>query len=215
MVFWSLVLSQGTSSPGIWFISIQNLLCFVDLWCLKFCLVLQGKCQLLYLIYLSKQVYLCLLNWFLDLKVFPQTLQGSEIPSRWFDSMWSLMAIPSPSFPHTLQISALFLPLGIRFWLFSIMSFTFASSSSKSPPESKSNTFILLSLLVSDVDACFSKVGLAENGMFSRSLFKVGFEFICIDLLVDPVFIFCSISFWSSFCPINPFSFRSSAMARK
>ena len=49
---------------------------------------------------------MCFLNAALDLNTFPQSLQGRAIPSRWLDSMWSLMAIPAPSFPQTVQILA-------------------------------------------------------------------------------------------------------------
>ena len=72
---------------------------------------------------------------FLDLKVLSQRLQGMIIPSIWFASMWSFMAVPPPSFPQTLHRSAktCHIPFGILFWLFSIIDFTFLSSSSKSP----------------------------------------------------------------------------------
>ena len=81
------------------------------------------------------RLHVCFLNIILDLNSFPQTLQGRATPSRWLASMWSLMAIPAPSFPHTLQILALEPcgPLGAKFWLFSIIDFTFSSSSCKSP----------------------------------------------------------------------------------
>ena len=47
--------------------------------------------------------------------------------------MWFLMSLTGPSFPHTLQISANWCLLALRFWLFSIIEFTSFSSSSKSP----------------------------------------------------------------------------------
>ena len=75
---------------------------------------------------------LWVLKLFLDLKVLSQRLQGMTTPSRWFASMWFLMSLKWPSFPHTLQISANWCPLALRFWLFSIIEFTSLSSSSKS-----------------------------------------------------------------------------------
>ena len=75
---------------------------------------------------------LWVLKLFLDLKVLSQRLQGMTTHSRWFASMWFLMSLPWPSFPHTLQISANWCPLAVRFWLFSIIEFTPLSSSSKS-----------------------------------------------------------------------------------
>ena len=70
---------------------------------------------------------------FLELKVILQWLHGMTIPSRWFASMWSLMAFAAPPFPHTLQMWALSFLLSIFFWLFSISDFTLSSSSSKMP----------------------------------------------------------------------------------
>ena len=64
---------------------------------------------------------LCSLRPFLDLKVLSQRLQGMTTHSRWFASMWFLMSLPWPSFPHTLQISANWCPLALGFWLFSII----------------------------------------------------------------------------------------------
>ena len=75
---------------------------------------------------------LWVLKLFLELKVLSQRLQGMTTPSRWFASMWFLMSLPWPSFPHTLQISGNWCPLALRFWLFSIIEFTSLSSSSKS-----------------------------------------------------------------------------------
>ena len=76
---------------------------------------------------------LWVLKLFLDLKVLSQRLQGMTTPSRWFASMWFLMSLPWLPFPQTLQISANWCPLALRFWLFSIIEFTSLSSSSKSP----------------------------------------------------------------------------------
>ena len=54
------------------------------------------------------ELFWCCLLWglyeFLDLKVLLQRLQGITIPSKWFASMWSLMALSFPSFPHTLHL---------------------------------------------------------------------------------------------------------------
>ena len=47
--------------------------------------------------------HLCFLKEPLDLKVFLQLLQGSKTFSKWLTSMWSLMLILCPSFPHTLH----------------------------------------------------------------------------------------------------------------
>ena len=47
---------------------------------------------------------LCLLKLCRDLKTFLQRLQGRETPSKWWDSMWFLMALFCPSFPHTWQM---------------------------------------------------------------------------------------------------------------
>ena len=86
-------------------------------------------------LYINLGVHLCLHKLFLDLNSFPKTLQGMDIPSRWLASMWSLILIACPSFPHTLQILALgfSFPFWIRFWHVSIIDFAFSSSSCKSP----------------------------------------------------------------------------------
>ena len=88
----------------------------------------------------------------------PQTLQGSETPSKWFASMWSLMPMLCPSFPHTLQILALPGPFGRRFWLVSIIDFTFSSSSCKSP-----DTKLGIAILRSLFGLCLSRLKSTTN----------------------------------------------------
>ena len=110
------------------------------LWCLKESLDLKvafnQNLQNINMIY-SNLIW-CNLLWslkaFLDLKVFSQRLQGMTIPSIWLASMWSFMALLLPSFPHTLQRSAIRLTFGFAylFSLFSIIDFTISSSWSKS-----------------------------------------------------------------------------------
>ena len=46
---------------------------------------------------------LCCLSESLDWKVFPQKLQGTEIPSMWILSIWFFMLGFWPSLPQTLQ----------------------------------------------------------------------------------------------------------------
>ena len=76
---------------------------------------------------------LCILKECLDLKVFWQRSQGRTIPSMWFASMWSFIAFPLPSFPHTLHLSALWLWFWHLLSLFSIIDLTISSSWCTSP----------------------------------------------------------------------------------
>ena len=108
-------------------------------------------------------IQLCFLNIILDLKIFPQTLQGSETPSKWFASMWSLMPMLCPSFPHTLQILALPGPFGRRFWLVSIIDFTFSSSSCKSP-----DTKLGIAILRSLFGLCLSRLKSTTNVLIAH-----------------------------------------------
>ena len=72
----------------------------------------------------------CCLSEALVLNVFSQELQRRCTPSIWWASMWSLMAVLSPSFPHALHIVALLwlLPCQTIFLLNSIINFTCSSS---------------------------------------------------------------------------------------
>ena len=196
----------------------HNVLCIFALWSLRACLVLKRLILFTNLIFDQHEiqfVHLCCLNPILDLNVFSQTLQGSETPSKWFASMWSLMAIPAPSFPQTLQILAFLSPLGIRFWLGSIIDFTLRSSSCKSP-DTKFGIAILRSIFIWSLGGC------AQFASF-RGLKTVSFwTEIKLDLSLSKKglgFIFWGIGslsfFGSSTCPINPFNWSSSAMARK
>ena len=76
--------------------------------------------------------HLCFLNCNLDLNMFPQVLQGREIPSKCFASMWSLIATHCPSFPQILHILDFSFLFGKVLLLFSIIDFTFSSNSPKS-----------------------------------------------------------------------------------
>ena len=53
---------------------------------------------------------LCCLKACPELKVLLQKLHGILIPSKWFTSMWSFIALPLLFFPHTLQMYALRCP---------------------------------------------------------------------------------------------------------
>ena len=77
----------------------------------------------------------CFCKVFLNLNVFSQLLQGMDTPSKWYSSMWLLMLVGCPSFPHFLQIFAVvfLLPVSIIFWLVSIMELTVWSNSCRSP----------------------------------------------------------------------------------
>ena len=61
---------------------------------------------------------LCFFNKILDLNVFPHKLQSRKTPVMLYVSMWSIMLIRCPSFPHTLQI----LPLPWLPWRTSLKS---------------------------------------------------------------------------------------------
>ena len=76
-------------------------------------------------------MHVCRLSVNLDLNSFPQKSHGRDIPSRWWASMWSMMAWARPSFLHTLQILVL-LPFGRMFELGSIIDLTLSSSCCKS-----------------------------------------------------------------------------------
>lgn len=51
--------------------------------------------------------YLCFVSEFLELNTLLQRPQRIEIPAIWFASMWCIMFVRLPSFPHTLHIRAL------------------------------------------------------------------------------------------------------------
>ena len=136
---------------------------------------------------------LCGLKEFLDLKVLLQRLQGMMIPSRWFASMWSFMFLPWPSFPQTWHRSANSLLPATLFWLFSIIDFTFSSSSSKSPEKLPGMATVVFS------DFCLLKDLL---GIFAVVL-KEGFSSSSRSFNLSSVF------------PTKPFNWSSSAIARK
>ena len=80
---------------------------------------------LAWLVYLWN-LFLCTLRTNLELKVLSQTPHTTDIPSKWFASMWWLITLTRPSFPHTLQIKAFAcfglpfaVPAGIILLLFS------------------------------------------------------------------------------------------------
>ena len=100
------------------------------------------------------QIHLCLLNNHPGLNVFSQTLQGNATPSKWFASMWSLMTTYWLSFPHIWQILVLSLPFELMFWPFSIIDFTFSSSSCRSP-DTKFEIAILRSSFVGSFCDCW------------------------------------------------------------
>ena len=149
------------------------------------------------LIYLWS-LLLCWFKAFLEEKVFSQKSHGIHIPSRWLASMCCFIKVMLPSFPHTLQIrdvSSLGIPFlfptGIIIWPFSIIDLTFSSSACRS------------------VLDWFGSATVLEAVEFIR-----GFMSDCW------VVGFCSICFFSStkslmVCPVRPFSWISSAMARK
>ena len=153
--------------------------------------------------------YLCLLNIFLDVQIFPHTSQGREIPSRCLISMWSLMATNCPSFPHTLQVDAL-LPFEEMFWLFSIKDFTFASSSwTITLLGTNFWTESVLSWLNSEVNVSCSKT----KWLFP--VFEINFSFLKVAWgSISPRLGFIIFSFTSCY-PVRPFNFKSSAMERK
>ena len=84
---------------------------------------------------------LCFPSAFLEPNGFPQKSHGIDIPSKWLTSIWFLMCETLSSFPHTLQMKALFclgvppdcFPSGIMLLLFSIIELIFTSNASKSP----------------------------------------------------------------------------------
>ena len=63
----------------------------------RYCLII---CEI-YWIHRQTGLHLCCLNEVLDLYAFSQVLQGRTMPSKWWTSMWSLMVVRAPSFPHT------------------------------------------------------------------------------------------------------------------
>ena len=166
------------------------------------------ECQLLWgLIYLWDRL-LCWVKAFLEEKVFSQRPHGMHIPAKWLASMWSLIKVTNPSLPHTLQINDVAwlgvpfacLPLGIIFWPFSIIDLTFTPSAWRSA---------LFSLGIATAVEVFGATTL-------------GFRFIW--WVVD--FFALSLLLWFGFscsstrsvvvaCPVKPYSWISSAMARK
>ena len=89
---------------------------------------------------------------FLHLKDFPQMLHGMTIPSKCLTSMWSFIWLLSPSFPQTLQRSALRFPLltfETMLSLFSIVDRTLSSRTSRFS-EKDLETATFLSQLSSD-----------------------------------------------------------------
>ena len=155
---------------------------------------------------------MCLLKLFLNLKSFPQTLHGRDTPSKWWPSIWSLMAIKYPSFPHSLQILAFCLPLGSKFELASIIDFTSSSSRSMSPGEKFGIATFCLSNAFK-ANRCPVKCSRFVC-MFGWSPFRNWLEFILwVEGSVESKTAFSSLL--SLVFPISPFSLRSSAMLRK
>ena len=137
-------------------------LCFEVVWSLNACLVLELDIQNIctFLQNTKNQTFkmflqLCSLKEVLDLKVFSQVLQPRKIPSKWWTSMWSLIALGAPSLPHTLHIFALIwpLPCGSTFGPASIIDLTRASISCASI---YSGIAIFWSLLLATFDNCWS-----------------------------------------------------------
>ena len=122
------------------------------------------------------RVHACCLNLILDLNVFSQALQGSETPSKWFASMWSLMATFWPSFPHILQILVLAVGFELMFWPCSIIDLTFSSSYCKKSWDSKFGIAILCSILVFIFGGCSSKLGSWFHCF--RSVFRFDFSLL-------------------------------------
>ena len=79
-------------------------------------------------IYCLWNLSLCCASPFREALVIPHMLHGRTIPLMWLASMWLVMFLNCPSFPHTLQILALSFPFGIRFSLTSIIDFTFSAN---------------------------------------------------------------------------------------
>ena len=162
------------------------------------------KCKIYYLWNLN----LCIFKLALEGQVLSQESHERDIPSRWLASMWSLIKVTNPSLPHTLQINDVAclgvpfacLPLGIIFWPFSIIDLTFTPSAWRSA---------LFSLGIATAVEVFGATTL-------------GFRFIW--WVVD--FFALSLLLWFGFscsstrsvvvaCPVKPYSWISSAMARK
>ena len=121
---------------------------------------------------------LCFPKAFLDLNKFWQRLQGIDIPSKWFASMWFLMFTICPSFKQTLHTNAvlrvslpfLSFPQVTKFVPFSIMDWTWLSSSWISPDNKFGRARDLLSRLVSGckwfvLRFVFSKLGLTAGAI--------------------------------------------------
>ena len=95
---------------------------------------------------------LCFPSAFLEPNGFPQKSHGIDIPSKWLTSIWFLMCETLSSFPHTLQMKALFclgvppdcFPSGIMLLLFSIIELIFTSNASKS----QLNWFVIINSVV-------------------------------------------------------------------
>ena len=147
---------------------------------------------------------ICIVSACLEVHFLPQNLQGSEIPSRWFASMWSRMLVGAPSFPHRLQMEPLCLPLPSLFSLRLVIDFTFLLSSSNSSLTNTawpSSTFVSLVLAEQSFEGPFFNFGskLLWSAIESVS-FSVGKK---------------SLSSFESASSIIPWTFKSSARESK
>ena len=166
-----------------------------------------------FIVYIVKTgLHLCCLNEVLDLYAFSQVLQGRTMPSKWWTSMWSLMVVRAPSFPHSLHFFALsFLSSLIIFGLSSIIDFTWASSSCKSVETLSANFFS--GLLPSFKSGSFLQTTLKLVGTLCFWICLRALLVLCFKskLALDPWYFFSMASLSS----INPLSWRSAARAKK
>ena len=159
---------------------------------------------------------LCNCKLFLDERVFSQKSHEIDIPSKWLDSIWSLIWFQWPSLPHTLQIDNLAcmgvpfarFPAGIIFSPFSIIDFTFSSRAWRLVPDWSWTTSSLESLSKASVSDVIDSLLLAVIDVVNKSLLIfAGSEYPGISC-------FSNVSSLEV-CPSRPFNLISSAMARK
>ena len=128
----------GSTSPNAHILIVVNCMFIICSWKYKSCIVFfwnarKHKSSVNGPMFQYYEWYLRTwrLSAFRVFRILPQTLQGIQILEMWFASMWSMIFILCPSFPHSLHILTLPCCLSTLYSPKVIMDLTFVSSSKR------------------------------------------------------------------------------------